>query len=126
MCQDIPFNKVMKDPKSWDDEMDIDIMSSNYLKLEPIIDKMFFQGYPEHPQYFSLLFSKPEFADSLIEGLINSEVSEHCKIYFKEYSKEDRMRLIKMGIFELIPSMFGLACVVQMKSGDDYFVCLVL
>ena len=126
MSTDIPFSKVLKDPKSWDDDMDLDVMTDNYLKLKPIMDKMFFSEYPKHPQYFTLLFSKSDFADSLIQGLIKSEIQELDRIYFKEYSEEDRNRLIELGILDLLPSLLGFATVVHMRHGNNYFVCLVL
>ena len=126
MNTDIPFDVIMKDSKNWDDDMDLDAMSENFLKLKPIMDKMFFSEYPNHPEYFVLLFSKPDFADTLIQGLIDSEIQELDRIYFKEYSAEDRNRLIKMGMLDLLPTLLGYSTVVHMKNGNNYFVCLVL
>jgi hypothetical protein len=126
MGREIPFNKVMKDPSSWDDDMDLDIMTENYLKLKPVMSKMFFQEYPKHPQYFTLLFSQPDFADKLLKALFSSGISGLNRIYFKEFSEEERNVLIEMGMIELIPATFGLTPVVYAHHGKDFFVNLVL
>ncbi len=126
MKYNVPFSEVMKNPKNWDDEMDFDIMSENYRKLKPVMKKMFFSEYPKHPNYFVLLFSKENFADELIDAMLTSRMTDLNNIYFSEYSAEDREILISKGVYSLIPCKIGMIAVVFMKSGHDFFVCMVL
>jgi hypothetical protein len=126
MGREIPFTKVMKDPKSWDDDMDLDVMTENHLKLKPIMKYMYFQEYPKHPKLFTLLFSKPDFADKLLKALFESGISGLNRVYFKEFSEEERNLLIENGMIELLPAAYGITPVVFAHHEKDFFVNLVL
>ena len=89
----IPINDVLKNPRSWCDGMDLDIMTDNYLKLRPIMNKMFFREYPKHPQIFTLLFSRDDFADKLINSMVDSGIRNLGKVIFVEYTLEDAKNL---------------------------------
>lgn len=121
----IPFNKVLKNPDSWDDLMDLDCMTDNYLKLKPIINKMCFREYPKHPNLFTVLFSKPDFGDHLIRNLVNSGITELGFVFFNEYSEEDREILISKGLLELIPCRLGIYAVVFIREGENYSVNVI-
>ena len=124
--EEIPFNKIMKDYKNWDEDIDLDNMNENYHKLERIMDRMFFRGYPKEPKYFSLLFSESDFADHLINALIKSGIKDLGKIYFNQYSERERNILISKGMLDLIPCKFGAVCVVFIREGNNYSINMVL
>ena len=119
MRTDIPFDEVMKNHKNWDDDVDYINMNKNYQKLKPMIDKFFFSVYPKHPKIFSLIFSEENFADYLINEMIELKVTNLKGVYFTEYSSEERDELIKKGHLSIIPSLLG-AISVKVTSNDDY------
>lgn len=122
MNKEIPFNTVMKDPRSWSDEMNVDNMMENYLKLKPIIDIMFFTEWPKHPQYFVLMFSRKDFADTLINCMLKSGITNLNKVWFTEYGEEDKQKLIEMGVLDTLPMALGLSAISYGRSGEDYYV----
>ncbi len=126
MEREISFTKVLKDPANWHEDMDLDIMTENYLKLKPVMNKMFFYRYPEHPELFSLIFSRPNFADKVIKVLVDNDMHDLEKIYFTEYSEEDRNELINKGFHSLVLCEFGVAAIVYMHQGNVLFINLVL
>ncbi|MBQ9280352.1 MAG: hypothetical protein IJ215_04850 [Clostridia bacterium] len=124
MTREIPFTKVMKDPASWSDDMDLDIMTDNYLKLKEIMNKMFFEEYPKHPEYFVSLFSQPDFADNLLRVAVKAGIQNLNKIWFKEYSEEDKLKLVEKGILDVIPVMLDISSIVYTHNENDFYVGL--
>ena len=122
MATEIPFNNVMKDPDNWTDMMDLDVMTDNYLKLKPIMNKLFFEEYPAHPELFVALFSKSDFVDRLIDVAKMTRISELDKIYFKEYTEEDKKRLVEMGVLDPLPVQLDLNPIVYTNSGNCIFI----
>lgn len=122
MNKEIPFNTVMKDPRSWSDKMNVDNMMENHLKLKPIMDKMFFTEWPKHPQYFVLMFSREDFADTLINCMLKSGITNLNKVWFTEYGEEDKQKLIEMGVLDTLPMALGLSAISYGRSGEDYYV----
>ena len=121
--KDIPFDTIMRDYKNWDEDVDVENMDSNYKLLKPIIDKFYFRDMPTNPKLFSLVFSKSEFADSLIVGLKLNKVKELSKVYFCEYLKEDKEKLISLGV---ISSLYINDHVVVYTASEDLFFVNVL
>ena len=126
MRTEIPFNEVMKNHKNWHEDVDYDVMNENYLKLKPIMNKMFFAKYPAHPQYFSLLFSHSDFADTLLQAMVDSKIRNLNKVWFEEFSKEQRNVLLSKGMYDLIPTLYGATAIIYMRNGDDFFVNMIL
>ena len=125
MNEGIAFNKVLKDPGSWCDDMDLEIMTDNYLKLKRIINKMKFREYPKHPQIFTLLFSQKDFADKLINAMVSSGINDLGTVWFIEYTKEDAKKLISKGLYALAPAIvIGVTTIVFCRSHQDYHVCV--
>ena len=123
MVQEIPFDKVIKDHGSWCDDMNVDIMMENHEKLRPIIGKMFFTNWPKTPKAFALLFSKPNFADTLINSMLELGIRGGLnKVWFTEYSEEDKQKLIDIGIIEPCEN----ASIVFTKSDNDCFVSVFI
>ena len=122
----ISFNSVLRNPDSWCDGMDVDIMMENHDKLRGIMDRMFFSEYPSHPQYFALLFSKVDFADKLISFLYRARFDELDKIIFSEYGEDDKRLLMEKGFLNPIPVIFGLSAVHMAKSGEVCYVNLIV
>ena len=125
---EIPFNEIMKNHKNWHDECDFDVMSENFMILKPIMKLLFFAEMPEHPELFSLVFSEKGFAKKLVEIVGKLKMKEVKRIWFTEYNEELRNQLIKKGILELIPNLFGATSVCYMCNDDktELFVNLIL
>ena len=125
MAEGIPFNKVLKNPDSWCEGMDLEIMTDNYLKLKPIIHKMKFREYPKHPKLFTLIFSEENFADKLINAMVKSGIDDLGTVWFIEYTKEDAEELVSKGIFSLAPTLIlNVTSIVFVRSHQDYHVCV--
>ena len=84
MEKEITFNSVMKNHKNWPEDIDFVAMEENYFKLKRIMNKMFFEEYPKHPQYFVKLFSREDFADKLLNEMVRSGITNLNKIWFRE------------------------------------------
>ena len=125
---EIPFNDIMKNHRNWHPDCDYDIMSENYRKLKPVIKLMFFEEKPKHPEIFSLLFSKEDFADRIINSGAKLKMVALKRIWFREFSEEDRNILILRGFYQLIPNILGTTavCFMTNESKDELFVNVVL
>ena len=128
MQYEIPFNDIMKNHKYWHDDCDFDIMEENYHILKPLMHLCFFAEKPKHPKVFSLLFSEKGFANDLIESAIKLNIHDIKRIWFAEFSEEDRNELIKKGFYQLFPNMFGAVatCFMANDEKDELFVNVVL
>ncbi len=126
MNNEIRFNDVLRDPRSWSDEMNVDIMMENNLKLKPIIDKMFFTRWPKHPENFTLLFSKEEFADKLIDTMVRLGIANLNRVWFTEYEGEDKERLIEMGVLNQFLMSMGLCATTFSRVGEDCYVNVIV
>ncbi len=128
MQNEIPFNDIMKKHKNWDDDCNYDIMSANYNKLKPILPLFYFSKKPDHPQVFSLLFSQESFAQDFIDYAMMSNVRNVKRVWFTEYSIEDRYKLIERGMYELIFNDIGDITYYFMRNdtGDEIFVNVIL
>ena len=98
MSYGIPFDEVMKKPDNWDEDVDFDIMNSNHELLKPIMNKLYFSSMPKNPKAFSLVFSDERFIDFVKTGLKMSGIKDLERVVFCEYSREDKEKLISMGI----------------------------
>ncbi len=126
MCQGIPLNDILEDDKNWSPYANRDIMTQNFFMLKPVMNKMYFYRYPEHPKLFSLLFSNPSFADDLINVILNADVTDLDRIYFEEYSEEDREVLISKGFTKLRNHKENEVSVIYLCHNNTIFVNLVL
>ncbi len=118
----IQFNKVLKSPESWCDSMNVDIMMENHTKLASVIDKMFFTEWPKNPKLFSMIFSKEDFADKILNGIVQLEIINLNRIWFTEYSMDDKKKLVKLGILEPDGIENGIVSLIFTKSANDCFV----
>ena len=98
MSLGIPFDEVMKKPDNWDDDIDLDVMNENHARLKSIIDKFYFRSMPENPKVFSIIFSDSNFVSFIYTGLKMAGIKEPEQIVFCEYSREDKEKLISMGV----------------------------
>ena len=126
MREDIPFNEIMKNHRYWHEDIDFEEMEANYKKLKPIMNKMFFEEMPEHPQFFTLLFSEKGFADRLLKAGITLKITNLNRIYFKEFSADDRNTLIEKGVLSPVPTMLGLSTIMFAKNGDNMYINMIL
>ena len=125
MRTDIPFNEIMKNHKNWHEDVDYEAMDANYKQLKPIMNKFFFSRYPDNPKIFSLVFSYPNFAEHLINSMMDFKIRNLNKVWFDEFLTEDRDRLIEKGMLELLPTYFGGIAVFIMQNGNDVFVNVI-
>ncbi|MBR6253107.1 MAG: hypothetical protein IKR04_04630 [Clostridia bacterium] len=88
----------MKKPDNWDDDIDLDVMNENHARLNSIIDKFYFRSMPENPKVFSIIFSDSNFVSFIYTGLKMAGIKEPEQIVFCEYSREDKEKLISMGV----------------------------
>ena len=125
---EIPFNDIMKNHRNWHSNCDFDIMSETYRLLKPVIKLMFFARKPEHPEVFALLFSQKGFAQKIIDCGEKLRMVAVKKIWFEEFSEEDREKLIRSGFLELIPNLFGATsvCFMTNKDRDELFINVIL
>ena len=98
MNGELSFAKIIREPQNIHEDADIEIMNDNYHLLKPIIDKFVFSEYPKHPELFSVLFSDPDFVNTLRYYLERNNIEEPDKVIFTEYSKADKEKLIEMGV----------------------------
>ena len=125
MNRHILFNSVIKNPKSWCDSMNVDIMLDNYTKLKPLIDKMFFTTWPKHPQLFSILLSKHDFASLLINSMLMLNITNLHEILFTEYCEGDKEKLFELGIINSFEFDNNTATVIITGNNQDCFVNIV-
>ena len=128
MREDLSFSKIIQMPENIHEDADIEIMNDNYHLLKPIIDKFVFSEYPNHPQLFSLLFSRPDFVDTLYYCFKYNNITNVEKVVFTEYSKEDLEKLIEIGVVNnrhrdsnrilVIHAFNGNVCFINLFSND--------
>ena len=125
---EIPFNDVMKNHRNWHPDCDFDIMSENFRILKPVIKLMFFESKPKHPQLFTLIFSEPGFAQKIIDYSAKLRMISVKRIWFAEFSEQERDILIEKGFYQLIPNMFGATaiCFMTNRDRDEMFINIVL
>ena len=126
MKREILFDKVMKDPESWGDNMDVDAMLDNHEKLKKIMNKMVFSEWPKHPHFFVEVFSNPTFADKLIAVMLKLNITELDKVVFTEYEEEDRKKLVELGILDTSLMKSGMPVIMYCRDDQTCFVNLVL
>ena len=125
MEKEITFDSVMKNYKNWPDNIDFVAMEENYFKLKRIMNKMFFEEYPRHPQDFVRMFCQEDFADSLLNGMLFSGIRNLNKIWYREISEEDKIKLCKMNFVSSVTSLLGIKIVLFFRNNEDFFVNLV-
>ena len=119
---------VMRDPRSWDADVNVNVVMENYLLLRDkgIADKVFFTRYPKHPEIFMMILSITGFAENLIENITKNGMIGLNNVWFTEYPKEDRVKLVAMGILDAEPFERGKTAIVHIRNGNDYYINVVL
>ena len=100
MQENLKFAEFVRNPENISDNANIDVMNDNYHALEHIINRFYLSRLPEHPKILSLLFSDPSFPTALEKHLELYGVKTPDRVIFTEYSKEDRDKLIGLGILK--------------------------
>ena len=125
MAKEVKFMSVINNHRNWPDNLDFEGLDESTNKVKEIMDKMFFEEYPEHPQIFIKLFSDPKFVDALLNAMVKSGITNLNKVWFRECSEREKNELMEKGILIPIQMMIGVMLLVLMRNQEDFFVNLI-
>lgn len=113
------LDSILRNPKHHNEHADYDVMSINHELLCNYMSKMIFSSFPEHPEMFVALFSIEKFGKELYHAIISASLDENSTIWFQEYSREDKMKLI---FAQYLPLSFNATHVIIAENEGDLFV----
>lgn len=116
----ITLDSLLKNHKNWRDDTDYDVMAANHALLSHYMSRMMFSSAPKHPEQFVNLFANEEFGIELHKALSSSLLRHNGRIWFEEYSDEDKTKFIMM---QNLPLLAYASCIVVISfNGGDCFV----
>lgn len=126
MAKEVKFMSVINNNRNWPDNLDFEGLEESTNKIKEILDKMFFEEYPEHPQIFVKLFSDLKFVDTLLTAMVKSGITNLNKIWFRECSEREKHGLMEKGILAPISLMNGVVSLALMRNRQDFFINAIL
>lgn len=127
MAAEVKFMSVINNSRNWPDDIDFEGIDENTIKLKDIINKMYFEEYPEHPQIFVKIFSNQDLIDVLINSMVKLGITKLNRVWFRECTEKERMILIEKGIISPIVGMIpGIANLAIARNEQDCFVNVVI
>ena len=126
MAKEVRFMSVINNYRNWPDDVNLEGIDENTIKLKDVINKMFFEEYPEHPQIFVKIFSSQELIDVLINSMVNLGITNLNRIWFRECSEKEKRILIEKGILPIACIFPGIGSMAIARNEQDCFVNVIL
>ena len=126
MAKEVRFMSVINNHRNWPDNVDFEGIDENTIKLKDVINKMFFEEYPNHPQIFVKIFSNQELIDIIINSMVNLGITKLNKIWFRECSEEEKNILIVKGFLPSACTLPGISSIAIAKNEQDCFINVIL